>query len=218
VEYAIWFRPVEEPDFLEVGTTRIPWIVLDPLGQTGDYTVSSRDGPEELFSADTTTTIPVRMDSTVLHELNIGGASAVGWDKTTGTASILRMQDTASAPVADCFFTDRSPGSSGPSFYLASPHTGPDDPGGVVPSAAWRVSGMLLLWGQGQEPLPEYDSLLYQDLVDVSVMVNHVALHTQDDHYVLLRTMGPDPETGVLPVVGWFQRVRGLRLLRHADE
>jgi len=217
VEYVIWFRSHEEPGFQEFATTTASWVVVDPLGQTGDYTVSARDGSEELFSGDTITTIPVRLDSTALYELNTGGESAVGWDGATGTAVLLRMQDSASASAADCFFTDRSPGSSGPSFYLASPHTGPDDPGGVVPSAVWRVSGMLLLWGQGQEPLPEYDSLLYQDLVDVSVMENHIALHTQDDHYALLRTMGPDPETGTLPVIAWFQRVRGLRLLSHAD-
>lgn len=216
VRYVAWFRPVGTEQFLLVDTVAGSSIRHDPLGETGDYTVTAVLDTLVQPGADTLSTVPVFLDSTLLAELNVG-PSALGWDRSTGAAEVLSMSDSASAARADCYFTDRGPGHNGPGFYLASPHLGPTDPGGGVPAADWHRSWMLLLWGTGQEPLPEFDSLAYEPMVDVSLLEHHLALYTEDGYYVLVRTLEPDPEHGNLPLQAWFQPVRGLRLLRHLD-
>jgi hypothetical protein len=216
VRYGVWFRPVGTEQFNLVDTVAGSGFLHDPLGETGDYTLTASLDTQVLACAETASTVPVLTDSTILDELNVG-LSALGWDRASGTGARLPMTDTASAARADCYLTDRGPGHSGPSFLLASPDLGPEDPGGVVPEADWHRSWMLLLWGSGQEPLPEFDSLAYESMVDVSLLEHYLALFTEDGYYCLVRTFGPDPGTGKMPVMAWFQPVRGLRLLKHPD-
>jgi hypothetical protein len=213
--YRLWFRPLAGV-FSVADSAHATSIFHDPIGWTGDYTISAVLGGEERFALETLSTAPVASDSVKLFELNVHDPSGLGWD-TSGYASAVPMRDSLSAGRADLYFTDLTPGSNGPIFYLASPHIGPDDPGEVIPDAPWRRSGLLQLFGNAQDPLPEYDSLLYSNLADVSMMETFVAVHTANGYYGLTRSPGVSADSSSLYVRSWFQRVRGLRLIRHAE-
>ncbi len=216
-QYRIWFRPQWSRDFSVVGTANASQSVHDPAGETGDYTVSASYGTEELFGPDTLSTIPVFTDTVVLVELNLEQMAGYGWDSVAGRGRPGSMRDTSQAGLIDLYLTDLAPGYLGPSYYLASPSLGPDDPGGVVLPGRWRETRMVGIFGSPQEPLPEFDSLYYQRVVDVSSFIAHVAVHTPEGYYALVTTYGPDLNRGTIPVRSWFQRVRGLRLIRHPE-
>jgi len=212
--YRLWFRPLGGV-FYAVDSTLHNSIFHDPIGWTGDYTVSSVLGGVELFARETLTTIPVVTDTLLIYELNLRDPSGFGWNESTGLGSALAVRDSGNAPLADCYLTDMSPGQSGPIYYLASPHIGPEDPGGMMPEAAWRRSGLLQLFGNVQDPLPEYDSLLYSDFADASIPEVFIAVYTQGGHYGLIRSLGVTRDVGTLGVIAWFQKVPELRLIRH---
>jgi hypothetical protein len=216
-EYGVWFRPLGLEEFTEVFTVAGNQAVHDPGGSTGEYTVSARFEEEQVFAADTMSTLPVFSDTVLLGELNTSRMAGYGWDSARGTDRAGSMLDTGSARAIDVYLTDLTPGHLGPSYYLASASFGPDDPGGVVPDGPWRRTGLVGTMGNTQDPLPEYDSLYYQRRMDVSAFVSHVAVYTADGHYALVTAMGPDLSAGSLPVMSWFQRVQGLRLIQHPE-
>ncbi len=215
VWYRVWFRPIGGVFGLADSTQKTS-SYHDPIGRTGFYTVSSVFGSEERFAVETLSTVPVLTPTTLLYELNAGGESGYGWDTITGAGGTFSMADTTNARAVDFYFTDFAPDWTGPRFYFATPHLGPDDPGGV-PAGSWRRTGLLTLFGSVQQPLPEYDSLLYRDTVDATVMESYIAMFTRDGYYALVKNLGPDPERGTIRCVSWFQRVKGLRLIQHDD-
>ncbi len=212
VEYTVWFRPAGSGEFGPIRTVSESSLLHVPDGFTGDYTVATRAGDEQLFAAETVSTLPVFTDTTVLWELNAAGAGGYGWDTVTGEAGCYSMPDSATASAVDCYHTDFGPGWNGPGYFIASPHLGPDDPGGVVPPGAWSRSWLLGLWGN-TKTLPECDSLLYEDRVDISTWERYLAVYTAGGYYALLKSVYPDPGEGTVRVISWFQKVRGLRLV-----
>jgi hypothetical protein len=213
--HGIWFRGTGSVEFSRVDEVTGESYVHDPAGFTGEYRVSARSGDEELFAAETLSTAPVYTDTVVLGELNTARDAGFGWDRQSGLARALSMRDSANAGLVDLYFTDFTPGWSGPTYYVASAALGPGDPGGVVPAGPWRGTMLLGLVSGGQEPLPGYDSLLYQNAVDVSTFVSYSAVYLPEGYYALLRTTDPSTNDGTVRLVAWFQRVRGLRLLQH---
>ncbi len=217
VRYGIWFRRSGMTGFVMVDAVSGQSFIHDPAGSTGEYLVSARGSGLEIFSAETLSTLPIYTDTLVVGELNTTLNAGVGWDSQTGLARPVSMRDSGGMARADLYFTDFTPGWLGPTYYLASAARGPLDPGGVVPQGAWRATGLLGLFG-GHEPLPQYDSLLYQSAVDVSAFVSYCAAYTSDGYYALVKSLGPNTIDGTLKVVTWFQRVRGLRLIGTSDE
>lgn len=215
--YQVWFRRLDTTGFVCVESTALGTATHDPLGWTGEYTVSARRGREQLLSAETVSTTPVRTDTVVLHELNAPGLAGYGWDRGGGVGAAQTMLDTAAASLVDGYFTDFGGGTQGPYYYFASPHLGPSDPGGVVPSGNWRRTRFLGIWGNNQDPLPEYDSLLYQHSVDVAPLRTDVSVYLIEGNYALLSLVRPDRATGSVRAVTWFQLVPGLRLIRHRE-
>lgn len=216
VRYQLWFEPLGGV-FGPVDSTRGTSIFHDPFGLTGRYAVSARLGEEEMFAAETLSTVPAYTDTTRLEELNVGGRAGYGWDSATGRADRYSMEDTSKAGMVDWYFTDLAPGRNGPFFFFASPHLGPTDPGERVPPGRWRKTGLLLLFGNVHQPVPEYDSLLYADLVDATILESYAVAYTQDGYYALVKNLGPDPGAGTIRVLSWFQKVKGLRLMQHAE-
>lgn len=213
VRYRLWYLPAGAGEFrleqeLNGGST-----LHDPGGLTGCYTVSASLEDEELFAAETLTTLPVYTDTLLLTELNAPGRSGYGWDEN-GRGRLLAMTDTASAGQADLYFTDRTPGTNGPALFLASPHTGPEDPGGIIPAGPWRRTGLLLLWGYPREPVPPHDTLLYGSQVDVTLFEAWVVVHTASGCYALVGTFDPQPESARVRLQSWYQPIPGLRLLQ----
>jgi len=217
VRYQVWFRPLGLVEFVAANSGTGTQIVHDPFNLTGEYTLSARYGGEEVFGPDTLSTVPVATDTIVLGELNTDMAAGYGWDSISHTGRSGSMHDTLDAPLLDWYFTDLTPGYLGPSYYMATASFGPQDPGGSVPPGPWRNAGLLGILGSAQDPLPEYDSLYYQQVVDVSSFTAHVAVHTQEGYYALVTTLGPNMNNGTIPALSWFQTVRGLRLIRHPD-
>jgi len=213
--YDLWFRPLGST-FGIVQTVTGGTAQHDPGGWTGCYTVSARRGDETRFAAETLSTIPVYSDTLLLTELNRPGPAGYGWSPA-GRAELVEMTDTASAPRADLYFTDRSPGSNGPAFFLASPHLGPDDPGGTIPDEPWRHTGLGLLWNRPREPLPPYDTTFYTDLADVSLLESWLAVHTADGHFALVHSLDPNPAEARVRLRSWFQLIPGLRLVENSE-
>jgi hypothetical protein len=217
VRYGVWFRAGDSSGFVMAGEVAGRYLTHDPAGATGYYTVSARRLGEEVFAAETLSTVPVFTDTLVVHELNGDSANAYGWDMTSGLGRLGTMLDTTRAGLVDWYFTDLTPGYVGPAFYLASPQYGPEDPGGVVPAGPWRSTRMMGVLGSPQDPLPEYDSLFYQRVVDVSSFQANVAVHTPEGYYALVSTYAPNPDDGTVRAISWFQRIPGLRLIRHPE-
>lgn len=215
--YAVWFRSVDSSRFALIDSVITSSYVHDPVGATGEYTVSARFGGQEAFAVETVSTVPVRTDSIVVSELNAGGLAGFGWDTLTRQGRLVSMADTAQVGLVAWYLTDLSPGYSGPAYYLASPHIGPSDPGGVVPPGSWPRTGLLRIWGSSQDPLPEYDTLLYQDMVQIGSAGADVAIRIPDGHYALVRAFEPDANRGTCPVIAWYQPVTGLRLMRRRE-
>jgi hypothetical protein len=218
VEYALWFRSLDDSQFTKVGEATRLFLVHDPLGATGWYTVSASREAEEVFSSETVSTVPVFTDTLILSELNTAGPAGLGWDTVSGLAGPGSMRDTMQAWFLDEYYTDLTPGSAGPSYYLASAGFGPEDPGGIVPPGPWRGTRLMGLLGSIQDPLPEFDSLLYQRVVDVTAFRSNVAVHTPEGFYGLISCFGPNQMQGTIPAVAWFQKVKGLRLIRHEEQ
>ena len=215
VTNVVCFRAVWDSLFVPVGETGGSSFLHDPLGGTGDYLVGTYRGADTVLCAETLTTVPVFTDTLIVGELNSGLASGYGWDTTGGEGARFRMQDSAAAREVDWYFTDFSSGYVGPAFYIVSPHVAPGDPGGTVPAVDWRWSRMLLVTGSGQGPLPEYDSLYYQNVVDISGREAEIAVHTVDGRYALIASDAPNLNSGTVRVRSWFQLVPGLQLIRH---
>ena len=215
VRYAVWFRQFDSTGFIEVAEVAGLYANHDPLGATGWYTVSARRLAEEVFAAETLSTVPVFSDTVVVHELNADSLSGYGWDSVSGAGRQGVMLDTTEAGLIDWYYTDLSPGYMGPAFYFASAEFGPEDPGGVVPSGPWRRTRLMGILGNVQDPLPQYDSLYYQRVVDVSSSQANVAVHTPEGHYALVSAYGPNQSAGTIRVVSWFQPIPGLRLIQH---
>jgi hypothetical protein len=215
VRYAVWFRQLDSAGFVKVGEVAGTYVNHDPLGTTGSYTVSARRSVEEVFATETLSTVPVFSDTVVVHELNADSASGYGWDSVSGASRQGSMLDTSDAGRIDWYFTDLGPGYMGPAFYLAGAEFGPEDPGGVVPPGPWRRARLMGMLGNVQDPLPEYDSLYYQRVVDVSSFEARVAVHTPEGRYALVCAYGPNPSNGTIRVVSWFQPIPGLRLIQH---
>lgn len=216
VASVVFFRAVWDSVFAPVGETGGNSFLHDPLGGTGDYLVGAYRGTDTVVCAETLSTVPVFTDTLLVGELNAGMASGYGWDTVGGRGARYWMQDSATAAEVDWYFTDFSSGHTGPAFYVVSPHIAPGDPGGTVPAADWRWSRMLLVTGSGQGPLPEYDSLYYQNVVDVGGQEAEIAVHTVDGRYVLVASDAPNRNDGTIRVRTWFQLVPELRLIRHA--
>lgn len=215
--YVVWFRSLDSSRFTAVDSVTGLSYLHDPIGATGDYTVSARFGGEEAFAAETMSTVPVRTDTVVVFELNASGLAGYGWDSLTRQGRLLPMTDTALAGLVSLYLTDLTSGHSGPVYYLASPHLGPGDPGGIVPAGNWPRTGFMRIWGSSQDPVPEFDTLLYREMVPVGMAGSDVATYVSGGYYALVHTFEPDTNRGNCPVVTWFQPVRGLRLMRHEE-
>jgi len=215
VRYAVWFRQLDSVGFVKVGEVVGRYANHDPLGTTGWYTVSARRSADEVFAAETLSTVPVFSDTVVVHELNADSLSGYGWDSISGASRQGSMLDTSDAGRIDWYFTDLGPGYMGPGFYFAGAEFGPEDPGGVVPSGPWRRTRLMGILGNVQDPLPEYDSLYYQRVVDVGSFQANVAVHTPEGRYALVSAYGPNAGDGTIRVVSWFQPIPGLRLIQH---
>ncbi len=219
VLYGIWWRPAGSESFILLDTVNGLGYTHNPDGVTGDYTISARFRCEEVFARETISTLPVQTDTIILGELNTTGNAGYGWDLTTFLVNSCSMSDTNAIPFARFYLTDFSPESLNLIYFLASPHLGPDDPGGVVPPGNWHRTWFCNITGNTHLPLPEFDSAYYRNRVELLPGRTDIAVYLPEDYYALLSLL-PLPETR-MKVISYFQPCHGLRLIypeRKADE
>ncbi len=213
--YLVYFREVGSPSFTTVAeTAATSWSHLT-RGLTGTYKVAASFSGRLYESPERVTTVPVHTDSMRLAELDATGNSGCGWDPVTGTGASYAMEDGENAPRVDFYVTDFDTGHAGPVYHLASPHYGPTDPSGVVPTASWRRSGFVEVTPYEQGPLPAYADTVYLDYRELTTAPATFGCLTEEGHFALVKAVEVDSFDGEVEVESWFQLVPGLRLVRH---
>lgn len=215
-KYLIYFRAVGETSYSLVGDTTVNLWIHDPDGATGWYRVEARFGAETYPASTNPSTVPVRTDTVALVELNAAGNSGFGWDRQTGQGRSYSMADVRSANSADFYITDFKPASANQQPYsIASPDMGPGDPGSVVPTDSWRVSGFTDTLPGENGGLPSFTETTYFNYTDILKVPCSIGCRTADGHYALVKVVRADAESRWVWVETWYQLVPGLRLTRH---
>ncbi|UCD05840.1 MAG: hypothetical protein JSV98_00980 [candidate division WOR-3 bacterium] len=222
--YLIYFRQIDTTDFVLGATISGDTLEYthDPQGMTGDYYVAARFGGTE-YSSDTLTTIPVHTDIAQLSELNAAGESGYGWALAGDfSGSVYAMTNASNAPLVDFYVTNFANDSvSGPwpaPWYIASPDTAVDDPGGTsVPQADWRATWFSDPLLDPQAILPNFGPTTYFEYMSgIQADTIYIGVYLEaEQHYALAKFFGADTTTGTMQVETWFQSVPDLRLLAH---
>jgi hypothetical protein len=217
--------------FMETGTSA--WVdfgnVTDsatttdhsPMGKTGKYRVTAMFGASTYVAAETPTSAPVHTEVTLVSELNAAGLPGYGWERDSGNGATFAMTYASKADKIDFYVTDWATGYAGPTYAIASPDWGPNEPGGtgVVPPGAWRATTFSpVLFGE-HAPLPAFNSGVYGNNLELSADSTLVAVCTDTlgpfRYYALVKLSGPDTANGTVRVETWFQLIKGLRLIQH---
>ncbi len=222
--YLVYFRAFGETDFatgIEVSAEILEY-AHDPEGLTGDYYVAARFGSTE-HSTDTLTTIPVHTGALLVTELNAGTESGYGWALTGDfTGSTYPLTSVPNAVLIDFYITnfinDSTAGPWPGPWYVASPDTATDDPGGSsIPQAAWRVNYF-------SDPLLDPDAILpnfapttyFKCMSGIEVDTTYIGVYLSAEHnYGLVKFYGTDTMNGTIQAESWFQTVPDLRILTH---
>ncbi|MCX7731667.1 MAG: fibronectin type III domain-containing protein [candidate division WOR-3 bacterium] len=221
-----WNAPAEgTPDkyivyFQETGTSGYTTIannitttqfVHNPNGKTGTYKVAAMFGSQEYQSLTTVSTVPVATSALTVAELNAAGNSGYGWNRTSGAGATYSMTQAANAANVDFYITDFQT----TTYSIASPDQGPTDPGNVVPAGSWRVNGIAGPLTAENAPLPAHSNTVYFNYQDITQTPFLAGIYTQDGYYALAKLDGFNAGDKTYQVSGWFQLIKGLRLIQH---
>ena len=219
--FSVYFGPTDAfwwwDTCAPVARTDTSACVHDPDGATGYYVVGVWSGDdEEIDSEFVVSSRPGHTDRLVVYELDSSRASGYGWGRKYGTASRYEMTDTGNAGVVDFYVTDFQTGTQGPTYYIASPDTGPTDPGAEVPAAEWRRTTFCGPLADELAPLPRWDSASYVTCIAIdSTLPFLVGCHTADGYYALIEVDSIDLDGGYVRLESWFQTLHGVRLIDH---
>lgn len=211
--YRVMFHPVGGGPpvvALETGDTTC---VHDPSGMTGEYRVLAQFGGTYSEPAETLSTIPVHSGTTTVGELSSTGKPGCGWPEPGRSAATYDMSDTAWVDLVEFYVTDFKPGSSGPTYYLASPDLAPADSGGIVPVGRWRVTSFAELADEQSRLPPTGDSVWKSSARVPDAMV--AGCRTDQGYFAIVNVTQLRPQQNEVRLQTWFQSVHGLRLLRH---
>jgi hypothetical protein len=210
--YRVMFKPVGQPPVvaIETGDTTC---VHDPLGMSGDYRVLARFGGAYIEPAETLTTIPVQSGTTTVGELSGTGKPGCGWPAPGRVAATYDMSDTAWVDLVEFYVTDFKPGSSGPTYYLASPDLAPADSGGSVPAGRWYGTSFAELADE-QGPVPPVGDSAWRSSARVPDAMVAGCL-TGQGYFAIVNVTQLRTQQKEVRLQAWFQTVHGLRLLRH---
>ncbi len=209
--YIVYFKAADASAYeMVANNVTTTEFVHNPSGKTGTYKVAAKFGSEE-YESQTVSTVPVPTSAVTVAELNAAGNSGYGWDRTTGTGSSYSMTQAANAALVDFYITDFET----TTYSIASPDLGPTDPGNVVPAGSWRVNSIAGPLSSEQNPLPAHSPTIYFNYLDITQTPFLAAIYTQDGYYALAKLDGFNSGDKTYQVSGWFQLVKGLRLIQH---
>lgn len=210
-KYIVYFKAVDASSYEMVANNiTTTEFVHNPSGKTGYYKVAAKFGSEE-YESQTVSTIPVATSAVTVAELNAAGNSGYGWNRTSGTGMSYTMTDASNAANVDFYITDFQT----TTYSIASPDLAPEDPGNVVPQGSWRVNAIAGPLTSEQDPLPTHNPNIYANYQDINQTPFLAAIYTQDGYYGLAKLDGFNPGDKTYQVTGWFQLVKGLRLIQH---
>ncbi|MGQ9678840.1 MAG: hypothetical protein ACUVUD_06120 [bacterium] len=210
-KYIVYFKSVDANSYEMVANNiTTTEFVHDPSGKTGSYKVAAKFGSEE-YESQTVSTTPVATSAVTVAELNAAGNSGYGWSRTSGTGGSYSMVEASNAASVDFYITDFQ----STTYSIASPDLGPTDPGNVVPQGSWRVNAIAGPLTSEQNPLPAHSSNIYANYQDITQTPFLAAIYTQDGYYALAKLDGFNSGDKSYQVTGWFQLVKGLRLIQH---
>ncbi|MBN2464959.1 fibronectin type III domain-containing protein [candidate division WOR-3 bacterium] len=212
-QYLVMFKPVggTYAVALETGDTTCEH---DPAGLTGEYRVLAQFGGRYVEPEETLSTLPVQTNSTWVDELNASGKPGLGWPAPARVGVTYDMSDTAWVDLVEFYVTDFKAGSSGPTYYLASPDLAPGDSGGGVPAGRWQVTSFVELASE-QGPLPAPGDSSWRTSARVASTPVYAGCRTQQDFYAVVKVTQMRITQADVRLETWFQPVQGLRLLRH---
>jgi len=211
-KYIVYFQETGASSFTQIAnniTTTL--FVHNPNGKTGVYKVAALFGSQEYTSSNTVTTVPKATSALTVAELNASGNSGYGWNRTSGEGATYSMTQAANASNVDFYITDFQT----TTYSIASPDQGPTDPGNVVPAGSWRVNAIAGPLTDENAPLPVHSSTIYANYQDIIQTPFLAGIYTQDGYYALAKLDGFNSGDKTYQVSGWFQLVKGLRLMQH---
>ncbi len=210
--YRVMFKPAggTYAAALETGDTTC---AHDPGGMTGDYRVLARFGGAYFEPAETLSTIPVHTAQIAVGELSGTGKPGCGWPGPDWIATTYEVGDTTWADRVEFYVTDFKPGSSGPTYYLASPVLAPSDSGGSVPAGRWHVTSFVELTDEQSRVPPPGDSAWRSSARVPGAMV--AGCRTEQGYFAMVNVTQLRTQQNEVRLQTWFQPVHGLRLLGH---
>ena len=216
-KYIVFFKAITETYFANVGEVFITTYTHNPAGNTGTYYVSAKFGSNE-YDSPTKNTIPISTAAIVVGELNSSVNSGYGWNRADGLAATYSMFVSANTSAVDLYISNWVTGYAGTPYYVISPDLGPTDPGGVVPTANWRINYISDPITNPQAPLPKFSIGTYFSWTSLIAYPTYLAIRMPDGsdaYYALIKVDGLNTTTGTVQVESWFQLIKGLRLIKH---
>jgi hypothetical protein len=211
-KYIVYFKETGTNSYAEVANNiTTTSFIHNPNGKTGTYKVAAKFGSEVYEGLTTVSSVPIATSALTVAELNAAGNSGYGWDRTTGTGATYSMTQAANAALVDFYITDFQT----TTYSIASPDQGPTDPGNVVPTGSWRVNAIAGPLTDENAPLPAHSSTVYFNYQDITQTPFLAGIYTQDGYYALAKLDGFNAGDKTYQVSGWFQLVKGLRLMQH---
>ncbi|MGB9742749.1 MAG: fibronectin type III domain-containing protein [candidate division WOR-3 bacterium] len=211
-KYIVYFKETGTASYTEIANNiTTTTFSHNPNGKTGTYKVAAKFGSEVYECLTTVSSVPVATTALTVAELNAAGNSGYGWNRTTGEGATYSMTQAANAANVDFYITDFQT----TTYSIASPDQGPTDPGGVVPAGSWRVNAIAGPLTSENAPLPAHSPSVYFNYQEITQTPFLAGIYTQDGYYALAKLDGFNSGEKTYQVSGWFQLVKGLRLIQH---
>ncbi|MGQ9678839.1 MAG: fibronectin type III domain-containing protein [bacterium] len=217
--FLIYFCPAGETIFALIGDTTGNGFIHDPQGLTGRYQISALFTSKEYKSTTILSTVPVYTGPDSLAELDGIGNAGFGWDRESGSGKTYSIRRKENALKVDFYITDFTTGSTLP-FHIASPHMGPSDPSGVVPTDSWQKNGFTNPLSEENSPLPSAagttDTFYFNYTAIPSTLPALIGCYTiADQHYALIKVTRVNTANSTVILETWFQLIPNLRLIYH---
>ena len=216
--YTVYFKAYGDTTEVVVAETTATVCNHRPDGLTGTYRVVAEFGADRYEGRDQPSTVPVFNDPITLHELNrTEGEAGCGWDRVLGNAATYDMREGGSASGVDFYVTDTRAGSSSQPFSIFSPAARGKDQGasGVIPDAAWKQGYYTDHLADENAILPAIPDSVYYDYTDITAGPFICGCYLDGNYFALIKVTDVDYDAGTVKLVSWFQKVPGLRLIRH---
>jgi hypothetical protein len=214
-KYIVAFMVTGGSTYADFDTVTSTTATHDPAGKTGKYKVTAVFGSETYDAANFPSSAPIATTAKTVGELNSADLAGYGWDRTAGTGTTYTMTQASSAANVDFYITDWAAGFAGPTYSIASPDEAPNDPGGVAPTGSWRINGYTNALANANDPLPTHSNTTYFNYTDLTTDPTLVGIYTADGYYALVKLSSYNYTSGNVQAEGWFQLVKGLRLVQH---